>query len=342
MQTLNRLSILVAIWFIAVTFSAQGNTLNNLKAGKNKVSFKSEEQSISANLFLPPDYDKGASLPAIVVITPASGIKEQTAGIYAERLAQKGFITLAFDHRTFGESEGVPRCMENGPMKVEDIKNALSFMGTVPGVNPEKIAELGICSGAGYAIETACFDARVKAIATVSGFIDFTDYGQSGGTQYMYQLSGDGIKQFQQQMTLAAKARQKYFETGEVIYIDAIPPKGSKMGQFWERAAEYYHNPQRGGAFKTYNPKRAAISLDTRYFVNPSDHIKLMRGKPILAIVGSKALTAYYSKKTIAKALGKKELFEITGAHHFDLYDKTQYVDQAVEKLSQFYHTTLL
>tara|TARA_B100000700_G_scaffold306426_1_gene381576 strand:+ start:590 stop:961 length:372 start_codon:yes stop_codon:yes gene_type:complete len=91
------------------------------QVGKNKVAFLSEQSRIAGNVFLPPDYNRSNSYPALVVITPASGVKEQTAGIYAEKLAKKGYITLAFDHRTYGESGGFPRGMENALMKVEDI-----------------------------------------------------------------------------------------------------------------------------------------------------------------------------------------------------------------------------
>jgi fermentation-respiration switch protein FrsA (DUF1100 family) len=336
------LSLLMLAGIFIFKTSSVASSLEGLQPGKNAVSFKSEGLNIVAPLFLPASYIESGKHATIVVVTPASGVKEQTAGIYAQKLAEQGFVTLAFDHRTFGESEGQPRCMENAPMKVEDIKNAISFVGTVPGVDKNNIGVMGICSGAGYSIQTACFDARVKSLAIVSGFIDFTAYGLSGGTQYMYQLSGDDISQFQQQMKMASNARQKYFETGETVFVDGIPAKGSQMGEFWERAADYYHNPERGGAVKSYNPKRAAMSLDTRYFFNATDNIELMRGTPFLAIAGSKAYTAYYSEQAVNKAKCKdKEYFKINGAHHFDLYDGEKYVKQVVGKLTEFYQGTL-
>jgi len=333
--------ILLSFLLISAQAEAQQKTNLNLQAGKNSINFLSENVKIAGDLFLPKDYDKNAKYSAIVVVAPASGVKEQTVGIYAKKLSEKGYVTLAFDHRTYGESEGEPRAMENGPMKVEDIKNAVTFIRTIPGVDREKVAELGICSGAGYSIKTACFDARIKSVATVSGFIDFIDYGLSGGTQYMYQLSGDKISQFQQQIKIASNARQKYYETGEVVKVIGMPEKNAGMGEFWNRAADYYRNPKRGGAVKTYTPMRAAISLDSRYFFNPTEHMELMRGKPLLAIAGSKALTAYYSQLAVSKAKGDKEFFKIEGAHHFDLYDGEKYVNQAVIKLDKFYKRTL-
>ncbi len=310
-------------------------------SGKNKVNFMSEGTRIAGNLFIPDNYNPQGDFPAIVCITPASGIKEQTAGIYAEKLAQKGFIALAFDHRTYGESGGYPRGMENAPMKVEDIKSAISFIGTLSGVNKERIGVLGLCSGAGYSIQTAIFDQRVKAVATVSGFVDFIDYGLGGATQYSDVLKGNNIEQFQQQIKMGNDARQKFYETGEVVLVDGIPVKNSGMGDFWDRAADYYRNPERGGQFPTYTPLRAAMSLDTRYFFNPSEHMELMANRPFLAIIGENALSAYFSQVAVERAKGDKELYEIANATHFDLYDQEQYVNQAIDKLHQFYQKRL-
>lgn len=310
-------------------------------SGRNKVNFLSEGTRIAGNLFVPDNYDPNGDFAAIVCITPASGIKEQTAGIYAEALSKKGYIALAFDHRTYGESGGFPRGMENAPMKVEDIKSAISFIGTVPGVNKNRIGECGLCSGAGYSIQTACFDARVKSVATVSGFVDFIDYGMGEATQYKDVLKGNKIEQFQQQIRMGSEARQKFYETGEVVLVDGIPEFGSGMGEFWDRAANYYRNPKRGGQFPTYTPLRAAMSLDTRYFFNPSEHMELMNNKPFLAIIGENALSAYFSEVAVERAKGEAELFKIPEAAHFDLYDQPQYVPIAVEKLDEFYSRTL-
>lgn len=339
---------IITVLILSMMFNVKAQTKKedatyrvNYVEGINKVSFLSEGTRIAANLFIPKNFDINGKFSAIVCITPASGIKEQTAGIYAEKLAKEGFVTLAFDHRTYGESGGYPRAMENAPMKVEDIKNAISFVRTIPGVDKEKIGELGICSGAGYSIQTAIFDQRVKSVATVSGFVDFIDYGLGGATQYSDVLKGDKIAQFQQQIKMGNEARQKFFETGEVVLVDGIPVKNSGMGEFWDRAADYYRNPKRGGQFATYSPLRAAMSLDTRYFFNPSEQMELMADRPFLAIVGEKALSAYFSEVAVNRAKGQKELFTIKEATHFDLYDQEEYVNQAVVKLKNYFTETL-
>ncbi|KRV69416.1 alpha/beta hydrolase [Aeromonas veronii] len=326
------------------SFNSFADINYELQPGINKVNFLSENTRISGNLFLPKDFNPAKKYPAIVVITPASGVKEQTAGIYAKKMAEKGYVTLAFDHRTYGESGGMPRGMENAPMKVEDIKNAISFIRSIPGVDDERVAELGLCSGAGYGLQTAYQDSRVKSLAVVSAFIDFTDYGMGGATQYANMLNGSPVKQYQQQIKWASDARQKYFETGEVLYVDGIPAAGSGLGEFWDQAADYYRNSKRGGAVATYTPKRAAISLDSRYAFNPTEHIELLEGKPFMAIIGSEALSAPFSKIAVERAKQKKidaTLFTIKGAGHFDLYDQDKYVNQAVIKLDEFYKKTI-
>lgn len=315
-------------------------------SGKNKVAFLSENTRVAGNVFLPPNYNKNKSYPALVVITPASGIKEQTAGIYAEKMAKKGYITLAFDHRTYGESGGFPRGMENAPMKVEDIKNAITFLSNFPGVDANRVGELGICSGAGYSLQVAMQDARLDSVATVSGFVDFTDYGMGGATQYMDTLSGTPVEQYRQQIKMASDARQKYYETGEVVLVDGIPSveKAKTMNEFWVRAADYYRNPKRGGGAPNYTPMRAAMSLDTRYAFNPTEHMELIGDTPFLAIVGTEALSAYFSEVAVERgneAGANVELYKIKNAKHFDLYDQDKYVNQAVQKLDKFFSKTL-
>lgn len=341
------LSLVAAAMLSAAPAMAQSQFLgDDYQPGINKVAFLSENVRVAGNVFLPPHYDSNKRYPAIVVITPASGVKEQTAGIYAEKMAKEGYITLAFDHRTYGESGGYPRGMENAPMKVEDIKNAITFLSNFPGVDPKRIGELGICSGAGYSLQVAMQDTRLDSVATVSGFVDFTDYGMGGATQYMDQLTGDSVEQYRQQIKMASDARQKYYETGEVVLVDGIPSaeKAKSMNEFWVRAADYYRNPERGAAAENYSPLRAAMSLDTRYAFNPSENMALIGDTPFLAIVGTEALSAYFSEVAVKRGseAGKDaELFEIEGAQHFDLYDQEKYVNQAVDKLDDFFSKTL-
>lgn len=348
MKSLKLVSLSLIMNTVLIVTPVRADTFlgSEYHSGKNKVAFLSENVRIAGNVFLPPKYNKNKSYPAIVVITPASGVKEQTAGIYANKMAEKGYVTLAFDHRTYGESGGFPRGMENAPMKVEDIKNAITFLSNFPGVDHKRVGELGICSGAGYSLQVAMQDSRLDSIATVSGFVDFTDYGMGGATQYMDKVAGTPVEQYRQQIKMASDARQKYYETGEVVLVDGIPSaeKAKTMNEFWVRAADYYRNPKRGGSAENYSPTRAAMSLDTRYAFNPSENMELIGEAPFLAIVGTEALSAYFSEVAVTngdKVGVETELFKIEGAQHFDLYDKEKYVNQAIIKLDKFFSSTL-
>ncbi len=144
-----------------------------LKIGMNRVTLKTHGAKIVGNLFIPENYVEGEKLPAIVIVGPATSVKEQVPGMYANKLAEKGFITLAFDHRSYGESDGEPRSTEDIFMKSEDIKSAVSFVRSLAQVDKDKIGATGICAGAGYLVQTAVGERRINAVATVNGILVF-------------------------------------------------------------------------------------------------------------------------------------------------------------------------
>ena len=168
-----------ALMILFVGFTFWGQTLHNLselekmtsEARKKSVQFYSDEWLLKGNLFLPPGFDSTKNYPAIIVSGSWTTVKEQMAGLYAELLANEGFIALAFDFRNFGESEGEPRCYESPQLKKRDIINAVSFLSSVPGVDKEKIGVLGICAGAMYSLLSAAEDPRIKAIVTVASWL---------------------------------------------------------------------------------------------------------------------------------------------------------------------------
>ncbi len=295
-----------------------------LQAGKNPVWFISEGKKLTGNVFVPENFKQREKLPVIVTVTPAGAVKELTAGQHALELSKKGFITLAFDHRTFGESEGLPRAKADPFMKVEDIKNAITFMSCLEEADEDKIGLLGICSGAGYAAFAATFDIRAKAVATISGIFDFAGWGAS------MQLT-DMLKK-------SASARKKYYLTGEAEYVNAWYGEYDESVIFWREAKEYYREGGNRGHYEVTNGDyRDAQCIDTRYMLNANATLKYLAPRPILAIRGSVAVTGPMSDEAIENAVEPKELFMVEGATHINMYHVEKYVSQSVEKLDKFY-----
>jgi len=145
---------------------------------KADVAFDSAGLSLAGNLYRPDNQVTG-QLPAIVVGHPGSGVKEQAAGLYAERLAHAGLISLAFDSAHQGESEGLPRGLEDPAHRVEDLKAAVSYLSTREDVDPDRIGVLGICASGGYALSATAADHRIRAVATVSG-VDIASQFRNG------------------------------------------------------------------------------------------------------------------------------------------------------------------
>ncbi len=131
------------------------------------VSFKNGGIDVAADLRLPDGWSETESYPALVVVTPGSSVKEQAGGIYAQRMAEKGFVTLAFDPSYQGESGGEPRDLEDPSARVEDVRCAVDYMMTLPYVAEDRLGVLGICAGGGYAVNAALTEHRFKAVSTV-------------------------------------------------------------------------------------------------------------------------------------------------------------------------------
>lgn len=300
-------------------------------------SFIVEGHKIAANIYYPDKYQSNKEYQAIVVVAPQGGLKEQTAGIYAKKLAEKGYVTVSFDHRTYGQSGGEPRHYENPHYKAEDIKGAISFMSTIDGVE-DSISVLAICSGAGYGMMASANDYRVKALATVSGVFNFRE--RETGLNDISAPTPEQIITFQSKMKASAMARQKYFETGIMDYTPLVPALTPETNFFWRQGFDYYVTER--GFINGWENKRSSHSFEARLSVNATTEFAQRLADlntPFLAIAGDKAFTYPFSQRAVNRALGKKELFTIEGARHFDLYDQEVYVNQAVERLNYFFRT---
>ncbi|MDR9826468.1 alpha/beta hydrolase, partial [Vibrio sp. FNV 38] len=305
-------------------------------AGGQAVSFDVNGSKLSANLYLPANYSEEQLSKAIVMVAPQGGLKEQTAGIYAKELAEQGFVTIAFDHRTYGQSGGEPRQTENPNWKAEDIKAAISYISTLKGVNADEVGVLALCSGAGYGVLAAINDARIKAFATVSGVFDFRE--REVGLDGINKPSAEQKQNFQEKMLVSAQARQQFFETGIMEYTPLVPDLTAETSDFWKQGYDYYRTER--GFIDGWENKRSAISMEARYSVNTSFLLSQLDDldTPFIAIAGTKAFTYPFSQDAVNRAEGQKALYSIEGATHFDLYDNAKYVNDAVGKLTEFYN----
>lgn len=286
-------------------------------------------------MFTPPNYDKTKKYPAIIVGHPAGGVKEQTAGTYAKRLAEQGYVTLAFDASYQGESGGEPRYLEDPAVRTEDFRAAADFMSSYPSVDANRLGVMGICAGGGFAIKSAQTEHRFKAVATVS----MVDLGQ---------LRRDGLEgilksQMQSRLDEVGKQRVREAQGEPVKYVnyvanslDEIPANAPVM---YREGYDYYRTTR--GQHPNSPNKYVFTSLDKLMGFTALDHVEMIAPRPLLIIAGSEADSFYFSQEAYDKAKRPRELFKVQGASHIAMYDTPQYVDQAVKKLVEFYGKSL-
>jgi len=265
------------------------------------------------------------------VTHPFGGVKEQTAGLYAQRLAEEGFIALAYDASYQGESGGEPRLMEVPAQRLDDISCAIDFLVQHPQVDAKRIGSLGICAGGSYALCNATTELRVKAVAAVSTF----NLGEA-------RREGMGTISYDERMKRlknASEARSREARGEPVQLVPVVPesPAGftESTPQLYREGYDYYRTPR---AQHPNSPNKYALSslpLQMAYF--PFDQLETISPRPLLVIAGSKADTLFWSRDVYAKAREPKELHIVEGATHVDMYDRTQFVAPAVAKLKDFF-----
>lgn len=319
------------------SLKAQGNGEQTEKPSGvkvEKVSFPNRNITMVANLFFPKDFDQTKKYSAIVVGHPNGGVKEQTAGLYAEMLAEKGYIALAFDASYQGESGGEPRFLDDPASRTEDYRAAADFITTRLFVDTAKVGLLGICAGGGYAIHAAQTEHRYKAVATVS-MVDGGDLRRNG-------VNGSLTPTIQKRLDEVAKQRIIEANGGPVRYnnfvansIEEIPANASPM---YIEGYEYYRVTHKQ---PTAPNKYTFTSLDKLINFTALDHVELISPRPLLLIAGSAADTYYFSQRAYDLAKEPKELVTIEGGTHIQLYWKPEFVQPIVTKLNEFYSTNL-
>lgn len=296
-----------------------------------KVTFPNQLTSMAGNLFVPPNMDATKKFPAMAVAHPFGGVKEQTAGLYASKMAEKGYVTLAFDASHQGESGGYPRDTENPAEKMEDIRCAIDYLTTLPIVDEDRIGLLGVCAGGSYVMAVAATEVRAKAIASVSLW-DLRLTAQEGWPAPNYDKAAV-LVEIGKQRTAQARGLS-------IRRDDGIPKKVPEDAPgIIKESYDYYRTPR-----AQYHTSRSvfiftdfARLMDFNYYAR----IEEIAPRPLLFIVGTKAATTFMSKAGYEKAAQPKEWFEVPGATHHSLYDDEAQVGEAVAKLEEFFGRSL-
>ncbi|MEM9723383.1 MAG: CocE/NonD family hydrolase [Bacteroidota bacterium] len=214
------------------------------------VNFNSAGLNLVGNLYLPIEFDESKQYPAIIVDGSWTTVKEQMQALYARGLAENGFIALAFDHRYFGESEGQPREFENHVDKVEDIKNAVTFLQALPYVDQDKIGGIGVCASGAYMMQATAEDKRIKALGTVVAWL------MTSETAKLFYGGDEGI---QGRIQKAQQAKEQFATTGKISYVPAYDPNDMEAAMFFP--VDYYAKATRG-AIPTWNNNFAVMSWE--------------------------------------------------------------------------------
>lgn len=305
------------------------------KVNIQPVTYILNGNQIAANVYLPANYDPQKKYAAITVAHPNGGIKEQTAGLYAQRLAEAGFIAIAADATYQGASGGEPRHTDKPFFRVEDIRGMADYISQFPGVDADRIGALGICGGGGYTLKAAQSDKRLKAVATLSMF--------NSGEVRRNGFKNSQINSVAQRMKQASDARKQEAEGGEMLFSGVASITDEEIAKtstdLYREGYEYYY---RTHAHPNSTFLYTTSSLSELMTWDATDQIELL-DQPLLMISGSKSDTKYMTDEAFPKAVNakSKEMFLIDGASHIQTYWKPEYVAQAVNKLVEFYHKNL-
>ena len=341
---MKRVLFLTTVLLMAISTSmsfAQTDADNFYKSNAvnvEKVSFLNQYKlRVGGNLFLPKDMKAGEKYPAIIVGHPMGAVKEQSANLYATKLAERGFVTLSLDLSFWGESEGEPRNAVLPDVYSEDFSAAMDFLGTRPFINRERIGVIGICGSGSFAISAAKIDPRLKAVATISMY----DMGAANRNGLKNALTLEQRKQI-----IAEAAEQRYVEflDGEVKYTSGTVHELTENSSPIEREFYEYYRTPRGEV-----TPEGATPLTTTHptltsnvkFMNfyPFNDMESISPRPMLFVAGENAHSREFSEDAYKRAAEPKELYIVPGAGHVDLYDRTSLIP--FDKLDSFFKENL-
>jgi fermentation-respiration switch protein FrsA (DUF1100 family) len=262
---------------------------------------------------------------------PFTGVKEQVTGTYAAALAERGYVTLAFDHRNFGESEGEPRQHEDGPGKLRDLRDATSYLAGHAAVDPERIGCVGICLGGSYALHHTAFDPRVRALALVAG-------GYNDPADMRAGMGNDGYRQLLADLAAVAEGT---FRTGEVSYLPAVSPDGSEAAMQGDEPWAYYGTER--SASPGWVNRVTRLSIRELVTLDAASAAEFVSPTPTLLVHGTTdAYCPPEAARRIVERLGSpKDALWLATSNHIDLYDNPAFVEPAIERTAGWFDSHL-
>jgi hypothetical protein len=315
-----------------------GNFYRSSSVDVEKVSFRNKlGMRVVGNLFVPKSLDRSRASPAIVVGHPMGAVKEQSSNLYAQKLAERGFVTLSFDLSFWGESEGQPRNTVAPDIYVDDFSAAVDFLSTRSFVNRESIGVLGICGSGSFALSAAQIDPRMKAIATVSMY-DMGAANRDGLRK--------GVSLEQRRKALQAAAEQRFAEftggtpkytSGTVHELTASSTPIEREFYDFYRTPRGEFTPAGGSPLLTTHPTLSSNAAFMNFY--PFAQIETISPRPLLFIAGSQAHSIEFSEDAYRRAAEPKELVIVPGAGHVDLYDRVNLIP--FDKLTEFFRGNL-
>jgi fermentation-respiration switch protein FrsA (DUF1100 family) len=337
-------SLLLTLSLLVISFSSLGadmsNGANNFytsdKVTVEKVTFNNQYgMPVAGNLFVPKQLAPASKNAALIVGHPMGAVKEQSANLYATKMAEQGFVTLSLDLSFWGESAGTPRNAVLPDLYAEDFSAAVDFLGTRPLVDRERIGVIGICGSGSFAIAAAKIDPRLKAIATVSMY----DMGAANRNGLKHGMTAE-----QRQQVLVQAANQRYveFQGGETLYTSGTPLKrsGNPIG---DEFFDFYRTPRGEVTPAGASPQTTTMPTLTSNvkFMNfyPFNDIETISPRPLLLIAGADAHSREFSEDAYNRAAEPKELVILPNAGHVDLYDRVNLIPFA--KLTSFFNSHL-
>ncbi|BCJ38618.1 hypothetical protein Athai_61210 [Actinocatenispora thailandica] len=296
-------------------------------------TFNGYGTTLSAVINFPPEFQESQTYPAIVVSHPGGGVKEQTAGLYARRLAESGFVTVAYDASFQGASSGTPRQLENPHIRTEDVSAVVDYLTTLDYVDNERIGAMGICAGAGYTANAAINDPRIKAVGTVS-MVNIGQMFRNGWADDVKDADAAPVLAMgAQARTTDAAGKENAFPLAPLHEQDA---PNEELRQAWE----YYHTPRcehpNAPGFMTTRSLSQIITYDAFH------KAEAFLTQPLLLIAGSAAGSKWMSDDLYKRAASRNKSFHVVeGANHMSLYDGKKEVAEAVGELGPFFTSHL-